>query len=482
MATKHSTPAPSPGYVDIQSFTWDDLLAGESKAERDAAISDGRRTRQSPERTTMLLCFLQMGVGVQFHEAHPLLSVDSTTELAEELIGFHLTLGGRDEKPFDGYKVESVERALNRNIQAGLIVKHDPWELIDEEAERMGIEVEKSIFDQGYHHISETGMGYLIAHDVYDCYAELRRYILTDIIEELPSDPEVWDVEGMYGTDWQMGEKTFNDLNHGQRAYDHDLIGDSDKIAELASAIADKDWKFVWTTIDRKDEFVRQALFKLNYTSKIMEMSLKTIDPTRKGGQKAAPRIRDELAEHWEETFDNNIVKAKIYVEEMILRSGYMTLRATLDQQTGLSARAKQFKKLEEGGEYQSEEVSYPRLTRWIADLANAAWEEISRREDELELFLSEQDEEDIADLTQYRKAQQASVDRFNQSAEQYEKVMQMIPEDQEGEFWRMFDMDVRLLDGGVAIGTKFPHYVYPHESTLFEDFERRGRKALGLG
>ena len=481
MATKHSDPAPSPGYTNIESFTWDDLLAGESKAERDAAISDGRTTRKSPERTTMLLCFLQMGVGVQFHDADELLGIESTVVLADELVGFHLTIGGRDEYPFDGYKVESVERALNRNIQAGLIVKHDPWEDIDEEADRKGFEVERSIFDQGYHHISDTGMGYLIAHGIYDCYDELRRYILTDIIEELPTEVEELDLSGTYATDWQMAEPFFEELNTGSRPYDHDLIGDSDKIGELASAIADKDWKYVWTTIDRKDEFVRQALFKLNYTSKIMEMSLKTIDPTRKGGQKAAPRIRDELAEHWEETFDNNIAKAKVYVEEMILRSGYMTLRATLDQQTGLSARAKRFKKLQSGGEYQSEEVEFVRLISWVADLANAAWTEISGREDGMESFLAENDFPG-ADLVEYRKAQQAAVDRFNNAAETFENIFGHLAENQMEAVFDLFEMDRRLLFGGVAIGSKFPHLIYPHEASLFEEFDQHGRKALGLG
>ena len=484
MATQPSE-APSPGYVDVQTFSWDDLLPGESKAERDGAISDGRRTRQSPERTTMLLCFLQMGVGVQFPDADPLLTIDSTTVLADELVGFHLTLGGRDEYPFEGQNVASIERALNRNIQAGLIVKHDPWEAIDEEAEGMGIEVERSIFDQGYHHISETGMGYLIAHGIYDCYDELRRYILTDITEELPIDSFEGDVPGMYATDWQMTQKVFDDLNNDARPYDHDLIGDAQKVADLAAAIADKDWKSVWGQMERKDEFVRQALKRLSYTPKMMELALKAIDPTRKGGLKAAPKIRDELAEHWQETFDDDINKARIYVEEMILRSGYMTLRATLDHQTGLSARAKQFKKIEGGGEYQSDEVKLPRLMSWVSDLANAAWREITDREDAMQAAIQKlQDPVDMDDplLTAYFKAQQLAADRFNMAANSFINIMEMIPEEEVVDFWQMFDMDVRLLNGGIKVGDKFPHLIYPEEPTLFEDFERFGREALGLG
>jgi hypothetical protein len=77
----------------------------------------------------------------------------------------------------------------------------------------------------------------------------------------------------------------------------------------------------------------------LGLPSAVLDTLVKGIDPTQKGGKRAAKRVRDSLAEYWEEDLGSTEA-AQTYVEEMILREAWMMLRNTMDKQTGLIERS----------------------------------------------------------------------------------------------------------------------------------------------
>jgi len=490
--------------TDSEYSTWDEFLPGEYKEKQDQVLDKARRIRSSPERFTDVLVWLQIGVSKKFplngKSPHPVLNQNTIEGVADTLQHFKFENNGKvliddDPYPYKDLDHASLVRRLKRLIDAGLIVEHaeirvTPAELVEhlgnaideEDLDGQRVEVVEDPYQVGRYHISESALGMAIHYGV-DCYDELRRMILTGIIEEIPRDPyEKLEVEGRYRTNWEMGEKFFNDMNHGLVPTDYDLLGDPTKTAAMAAAITEKNYQYVWSQIDRKDEFVRTALSKLNYSKKIMDMSIKDINPTRKGGMRAAPAIRDAIAEHWEE-YTSGIESARIYVEEMILRWGWINLRSTLDKQTGLAETASTF----------GEHNQFPKLTKWVSELANDAWAQIKARIVPLHdgwdnLVVTNQVEREVYDeaihnaAPNYREDLSTLVDRFNAAATSFQKISESIEEEDIQQFWASFDMDIRLLAGGISLSETFPYDIIPGEDTLYADWDQHDRKALGLG
>ena len=81
-----------------------------------------------------------------------------------------------------------------------------------------------------------------------------------------------------------------------------------------------------------------------------------------------------------------------------------------------------------------------------------------------------------------YREDLSTLVNRFNSAATSFQKISESIEEEDIQQFWASFDMDIRLLDGGISLSETFPYDIIPGEETLYDEWDAHDRKALGLG
>jgi hypothetical protein len=356
---------PKVQWRETTNILFEEVLPTEYKEMADEAISRGRRLRKSEERTNLLLCLLQMGTAriatSKTMPASPIAEAQSSMEVAKVLQPFVLSIEGPDRQPFREMKVENIERLINRNIDYRNI---DDYE--DHPEDRSGdpdfnpnrgavarnldvrglyrqeLQERPVLFQPANYTINDVGLGYLIAQG-YDCYLELQRMVVMGTTNTYYTTPTMGpggsDVKGFYSTAWTSIDMTQIDLlNSSEQWADSDILANAEKSADLAAAIAGKDWEAAWVQQPRKDIFVRNVLEGLGLPSAVVDTLVKGIDPTQKGGKRAAKRVRDSLAEYWEEEL-GSVEAAQTYVEEMILREAWLLLRNTMDKQTGLVER-----------------------------------------------------------------------------------------------------------------------------------------------